>query len=164
VSITTIIIIYLLIGSPKQIARYGVSHPPKQPASFVPPAHTPLTQPRSFNIASPGSALTASPSAQPQLQSQPPLIRPSNGLLSPPSKWTSSFTSRKSPSGFPLGRPLAEDRRPIVNIWTVIAIGVGLVTLVLKEEGQVVVGDGDCERDLRFFLRICCISGSIIPF
>ena len=50
-----------------------------------------------------------------------------------------------------------EDRLPIVNVWTGIAREVGLVTLVLEEEGQVVVvvvGDGDCEWDLGFFLRI----------
>jgi hypothetical protein len=50
-----------------------------------------------------------------------------------------------------------EDRLPIVNVWTGIAREVGLITLVLEEEAQVVVvvvGDGDCEWDLGFFLRI----------
>jgi hypothetical protein len=56
-----------------------------------------------------------------------------------------------------------EDRLPIVNVWTGIAREVGLVTLVLEEEGQVVVvGDGDCKWDLGFFLRIVVTSGSVI--
>jgi len=85
--------------------------PPKQPASFVPRAHTPPTQPRSFNIASPGSVSTASPSVQPRRPSQPPLTRPSNGPLSRPlpsgPRALRAANLLGSPSGFPLGRPLA---------------------------------------------------------
>jgi uncharacterized protein len=60
----------------------GIS-PPKQP-SFVPRAHTPPTQPRSFNLASPGSVSNGSTSSLPRRPSQPPLGRSSTLPLSRP--------------------------------------------------------------------------------
>jgi hypothetical protein len=63
----------------------GIS-PPKQ-SSFVPRAHTPPTQPRSFNsIASPGpvSTLTPAPPSLPRRPSQAQIARPSAGLLARP--------------------------------------------------------------------------------
>lgn len=84
----------------------GIS-PPKQP-SFVPRAHTPPTQPRSFNVASPGSVSTASPSTQPRRTSQSMLARPSTGPLSRPlpsgPRALRAVNLLGSPSAFPPGR------------------------------------------------------------
>lgn len=88
--------------------------PPKQPSSFVPRAHTPPTQPRSFSLASPGSASTpAAPSSLPRRPSQSSLARPlpagpssSRPLPSGPRALRTS-NILGSASAFPIARPLA---------------------------------------------------------
>jgi len=82
--------------------------PPKQPSSFVPRAHTPPTQPRSFNLTSPGSISNGSTSSLPRRPSQPPLARSSTLPLSRPlpsgPRALRAANLLNSPSPFPPGQ------------------------------------------------------------
>lgn len=83
--------------------------PPKQPSLFVPRAHTPPTQPRSFHLppTSPNSVSAPAPS-QPRRPSQPPLSRPHIPSSRPPPIGPRALrTHLGSPAAFPSNRSLS---------------------------------------------------------
>lgn len=82
--------------------------PPKQPAAFVPRAHTPPTQPRSFNVAPNSPTLSAGSTSGPARRpSQTPTARPSIPLSRPPPIGPRALrTQLGATPSYPSNRPL----------------------------------------------------------